>query len=454
MEKTKLLGTESVGKLLLKYSTPAIIGMLVNALYNVIDRYFVGNYVNSDAITGITICFPIMIILMAFSMLVGLGGTALVSIKLGEHKKEEAEKILCNSFVLLVLIAGIISTIGLIFSDQILTFFSASESVLPYAQTYIKIILAGTIFQYIGFGLNNFIRGEGNPKVAAQTMLIGAIINIILDYTFITHFGWGIKGAALATIIAQFVSASWVLYYFVSGSSLLRFHISNMKLESKTVMKIFAIGSAPFTMQIASSAINALFNYKLRVYGGIDGDSAIAAMGIMNSILMFILMPIFGINQGAQPIIGYNYGAKKYNRVKKTYLYACAMASSIVVVGFIITRIFPKEIFLLFNKENQVMIDIGTKGIKIFFTMLPIIGFQIISSNYFQAVGKPKHAMFLSLSRQVILLIPALLIFPSIWGFKGIWIAGPFSDFFSSLITTLFIIREGKQLYTKEHIVE
>ncbi|WP_066505452.1 MATE family efflux transporter [Abyssisolibacter fermentans] len=446
MNRTELLEKENVVKLLLKFSAPAIVGMLVNALYNVIDRYFVGNNVGSDAIAGITICFPIMIILMAFGMLVGFGGTALVSIKLGEQKKQEAEKILGNAFVLLIAISGCVSVISLFFVDELLTIFGASADILPFAKEYITIILCGAVFQSIGFGLNNFIRGEGNPKIAASTMLIGAITNIILDYLFIKHLNLGIKGAALATIIGQLVSAIWVLRYFLSGKSLLRFHVSNMKLELSTVKKIFALGSAPFAMQVASSAINALFNHSLYTYGG---DTAISAMGLINSIAMFILMPIFGINQGAQPIIGYNYGAKQYHRVKKTYSFACIMATSIVLVGFIITRLYPKQLFMLFNKDDELLIELGTEGIKIFLIMLPIIGFQIISSNYFQAIGKPKQAMLLSLTRQVLILIPAILILPNIWGLKGVWISGPISDFLSSFITAIFIVREMKTLSKK-----
>ncbi|WDV45578.1 MATE family efflux transporter [Clostridiaceae bacterium M8S5] len=446
MDRTELLAKESVGKLLLKFSTPAVIGMIVNALYNVIDRYFVGNYVNSDAITGITLCFPIMIIMMAFSMLVGFGGTALVSIKLGEQKKEEAERILGNSFVLLIIFSVCIMIIGLLTYKDILMFFNVSDKVMPYAKQYITIILYGTIFQFIGFGLNNFIRGEGNPRLAASTMLIGAITNIILDYIFIRHLSLGIKGAAYATIIGQLVSALWVMKYFVSGKSLLKFHISTMSLKSKVVLKIFSLGSAPFAIQVASSVVTGLFNYSIKTYGGNNSDSAIAALGIMSSIVMFILMPIFGINQGAQPIIGYNYGAKQYKRVKKAYSYAVIVATSIVLVGFLLIQFFPRELFLLFNKTDTNMIDIGAKYIKIYMLMLPLIGFQIISSNYFQAIGKPRHSIFLSTTRQVILLIPSLLLFPTIWGFKGIWIAVPFSDVFSCIITAIFIIREMRLL--------
>jgi putative MATE family efflux protein len=443
MDRSKQLGESSIPALLLNFSIPAITGMLVNALYNVVDRIFVGRGVGSQGIAGITVGFPLMIIIMAFGMLIGLGATSLISIRLGEQKKEEAELIMGNALTLLVAVSLVISACGLIFLDPLLILFGASKAIMPYARQYLSIILWGAVFQGIGFGMNNFIRAEGNPRIAMFTMLIGAILNTILDPVFIFVFNMGIGGAALATILSQMVSAVWVLYYFLGGASLLKFHLKNLKLRTPVVNKIFAIGSAPFAMQLAASLLNIILNNSLRIYGG---DIAISAMGIINSISMLILMPIFGINQGAQPIIGYNYGARKFDRVKKTLGLAIAAATCVVIIGFIVTQLFPSSLIRMFNNKDKELISLGARGLRIFLLLLPVIGFQIVSANYFQAVGKPRHAMFLSLSRQVILLIPSLLILPRFFGLDGIFMAGPVSDAGSSILTGIWILSEIRHL--------
>ncbi|TAH61562.1 MAG: MATE family efflux transporter, partial [Gottschalkiaceae bacterium] len=407
MDRAKLLGEEKIGKLLLKFSIPAIVGMVVNAIYNIVDRIFIGNFVDSLGLGGITIAFPIMIIIMAFGMLIGIGATSLISIRLGEGKREEAELILGNAMVLLIVISLTLSIFGLIFLDPILKLFGASPQILPYAKEYLSIILLGAVFQSIGFGMNNFIRADGSPKMAMATMLIGAILNTILDPIFIIVFNMGIKGAALATIISQAVSAAWVLNYFFSGKSSLVVKKENWKLKPHIVKNILAIGSAPFAMQVAASGITTLLNRSLITYGG---DLAVSAYGAINSFSTILLMPIFGINQGSQPIIGYNYGAKNYDRVKKAFLLAITAATTITIIGFVVTRMFPSQLIALFNSKDKELVNIGANGMKIFFTMLPLIGFQIVSSNYFQATGKPKQAMLLSLSRQVLMLIPAIII--------------------------------------------
>jgi putative MATE family efflux protein len=446
MDRSKQMGEQSISKLLVRFSVPAIVGMMVNALYNVVDRIFIGRGVGALGIAGATVGFPIMLILMAFGMLVGLGGNALVSIRLGQKKKEEAELILGNSFVLLVLLALVLTAAGLFFLKPMLLLFGASEKILPYAQDYLRIILLGSIFQAIGFGMNNFIRGEGNPKIAMLTMLIGAVLNTILDPIFIFVLGLGVKGAALATIISQAAAASWVLLYFLGGKSLLKIHLKNLRLNLQIVGKIISIGSAPFAMQLASSVMNAVLNRQLQTHGG---DLAISTIGIIYSIFLMILMPIFGLNQGAQPIIGYNYGAQKYDRVKKTLQLAIAVATFWVIIGFVATQMFPHALVLLFN-DNKELLSMGTGAMRIFLMMLPLIGFQVVSSSYFQAVGKPKPAMLLSLSRQVLFLIPLIIILPHFFGLKGIWYAGPTSDLLSSLLTGAWLFIEIRHL-NKRH---
>ncbi|MDY0235896.1 MAG: MATE family efflux transporter [Gudongella sp.] len=444
-ERAERLGNEPVLGLLLKFSIPAIVGMLVNALYNIVDRIFIGRGVGGVAIGGIYLGMPLMLIIMAFGMLIGIGGNTLVSIRLGQDKQDEADQIASNSLSLLFIIGIALSILGLTFLEPLLKLFGASASNIGYAMDYLKIILIGAPFNVIGFGMNNFIRGEGNPKVAMFTMLIGAVTNIILDYIFIFPFQMGVQGAALATIIAQFISASWVVYYFYSKKSVLSIQRKYMKLKASIVKKVVTNGFAPFSMQIAASMVTALYNTNLQTYGG---DLATSSMGVINSVAMMILMPVFGINQGSQPIMGYNYGATKYDRVKKTVIYASLAATFITTLGFLIVQFFPTQIITLFvgKDGSQDLLDIAVPGIRILLSMFPIIGFQIVSTSYFQATGRPKYAMLLSMSRQVLILIPALLILPQFFQLTGVWMSGALADLLSSLITAVLIISSVKQL--------
>ena len=318
---------------------------------------------------------------------------------------------------------------------------------LPYAKEYIRIILIGAIFQSVGFGLNNTIRSEGNPRVAMFTMLIGGILNTILDPLFIFVFHMGTRGAAIATVISQAVNTIWVLSYFFGGKSVLKIRYKNLKLNFKVVKSIFAIGMSPFSMQLAASIVTIISNRSLVKYGG---DLALGSMGIIMSIVMMVLMPVFGINQGCQPIIGYNYGAKKYDRVKQALKLAILAATIITTTGFTIIQLFPKQLISLFNKDPD-LIATGIHGIRIYLLMIPIIGFQIVSSNYFQAIGKAKISILLGLSRQVIILIPLLFILPRFFGLNGVWMSGPSSDAIASILTALFLFVEIKHL-NKLHV--
>lgn len=445
MDRSKQLGEEGIGKLLMKYSIPAIVGMLVNALYNVVDRIFIGQIpggVGKIAISGLAVTFPISTIIMAFGMLVGIGTAALISIKLGQQRKEEAEHILGNAFTLIIITSIIVTAIGLIFLEPILLKIGADKDTLPYAKEYITIILIGVVFQNIGFGLNNTIRSEGNPRIAMYTMLIGGILNTILDPIFIYVFHMGVKGAAIATVISQAVNTIWVLAYFFGGKSVLKIRCKNLKLDTKVIKSIFAIGMSPFSMQIAASVVTIISNKSLVEYGS---SLALGAMGVIMSIAMLVLMPVFGINQGCQPIIGYNYGAKKYDRVKYALKLAILAATTITTTGFIIIQLFPKQLISIFNKDPE-LIAIGVHGIRIYLFMLPIIGFQIVSSNYFQAIGKAKISIFLSLSRQVIILIPLLFTLPIFFDLNGVWMSAPSSDAIASILTAIFLFIEMKHL--------
>lgn len=445
VEREKLLGEKEIPKLLMKFSIPAIVGMLVNALYNFVDMVFIGNGVGPLGIAGVRIGFPLMVIGMAFAMLIGIGANSLISIRLGQKRKEDAEIIMGNALVSMIVTAAFLTVLGLIFMEPLLRLFGASEEVMPYAQGYFSIILYGVIFQMIGMGMNNFIRGEGNPKMAMVTMLIGAVLNTILDPIFIFVFDWGIRGAALATILSMAVSGVWVLNYFLYGNSLLKIRKPNLRIRFDILKSIITIGLAPFAMQLAASILVIFMNKGLVQYGG---DIAVSAMGIINNIAQIFMMVVFGINQGAQPIIGFNYGARKYDRVKSTLKYAIAAATVVVTIGYIMTRLFAAQMIGIFSDDPQ-LIDIGAKGMKQVLMFMPVIGFQVVSSAYFQAVGKPKQSMLLSLSRQVLILIPMILILPRFMGLIGLFTAGPVADIVSSILTAIFLFYELKHLDKK-----
>lgn len=452
MNRQKVLGEEKISKLLIQFSVPAVIGMMVTTLYNIIDRMYIGNIaeVGSLAITGVGITMPIMTIIMAFGMLVGIGTSARVSLKLGEHKRDEAEKHIGNAFTLIVIISLIITVLGFVWLDDILRMFGASPDTEIYARQYMQIIFAGTLFNMLGFGLNHSIRSDGNPKMAMFTMLIGAGINIVLDPIFIFVFDMGVRGAAIATVISQIVSTIWILYYFTKGSSSMKIKKSNLKLEKAIIISIFSIGMSPFSMQVAQSIVQVLANNSLKEYGG---DLAIGAMTIISSIALIFMMPIFGLNQGAQPIIGYNYGSKQYGRVKEAVKYSAIVATIIVTIGWITIQFFPIVLIKIFNSDPN-LVDIAIPGMRIYLLMLPVVGMQVISSNYFQAIGKAKISMFLSLLRQVILLIPCILILPNFLGLTGIWVSGALSDGLASLVTGVLFYLSIKKLKDKHEAGE
>jgi len=434
------LGTEPVGKLLLKYSVPAIIGMMVNALYNVVDRIFIGNIPNVGpmAITGLGVTMPIMTIILAFGMLVGIGATTNISIKLGQAKREEAEGIIGNSITLAIVIGLLLTIVGLVFSDQILTMFGASEGSLSYAKDYINIILLGCVFNILAMLFNNIIRGDGNPKLSAIIMAVGCGANIILDAVLIFGFNMGIKGAAIATITSQAITAIWGLLYYLKGKSNLEFKTSTLKLNKNSVSSIFVIGAAPFAMQIATSLVQIISNNSLKVYGG---DLSIGAMATVSSIMMIFLMPVFGLVQGMQPIVGFNYGARNYDRSKKVLKLSVISATIIFVVGFLLIQIIPNVLVGMFNKDAQLM-DITIKGLKKYSLGLPLIALSIVGTNYIQSIGKAKVAMVLSLLRQVILLIPMIIILPKFLGIDGVWFAQPVSDIIAAIITSIILLKD------------
>ncbi|MFA5537136.1 MAG: MATE family efflux transporter [Bacillota bacterium] len=447
LDRTKHLGEAPIPGLLIKFSLPAIVGMVVNALYNVVDRIFIGHGVGDIGIAGITVGFPMSIIMMAFGMLIGIGATSLISIRIGEQKHEEAEAIMANGTLLLILSSLGITVVSLIWLEPLMVLFGANAEIMPYALDYMKIIVSGSLLMGIGFGMNNFIRAEGNPKIAMYTMLIGAAVNTILDPIFIFGFGWGMKGAAWATVIAQGVSSVWVLSYFLTGKSSLKLRLKNFPLRRKYVSSILAVGSAPFLMQMAASLLTVILNKNLLFYGG---EKAISVFGIINSLDMLIFMPIFGINQGSQPIIGYNYGAKNFKRVRHTLGLASLAATMIMLIGFVLNVFFPAEMLALFNANDPDLLAIGIKARRISALAFPIIGFQITGAHYFQAVGKPRPAMTLSVVRQIVLLIPFVIFFPRFLGLHGIFWAFPVSDLGAAFLTSCWLAYELRGIKEKE----
>lgn len=449
-DSSKQLAEDNITKLLIRFSIPAIVGMLVNAFYNVIDRIFVGNSVGALGIAAITVTFPIMLLVMAFAMLIGVGASTLVSIRLGQQKKEEAELIMGNAVVLSVIVSIIISISSIIYIEPLLRLCGASPNVLPYAKDFARIILLGAIFHMISMGMNNFIRAEGNPKIAMYTMLIGALLNCILNPTFIFGFGLGIKGSALATLVSTLVSSTWVMWHFLGGRSTLKLRLHNFRVQLGITIDILAIGLAPFFMQMAASLVNVILNTGLNTYGG---DIAVSGMGIVSSIMTLILMPLFGINQGLQPIIGYNYGARQYDRVKEALKKGILAATAVATIGFIVTQLLPGPLVSLFSKNDPALTAFGTRAMRIALFFLPIIGFQVVAANYFQAVGKPLQAAILSLSRQVLIFIPALLVLPRFFGIDGVLAAGPTADLLASILTGTWLMLEMRKLGDRqEHL--
>jgi len=443
VDHSKELGQAPVGQLLWKYFVPAIIGVLANILYNLVDRIYIGQGVGALALSGVTVTFPIMIVVMAFGMLVGMGSASLVSIRLGERKRDEAERILGHAFVLLAGISLALTASGLLLRDPILSLFGAGPGMLGYARQYVTIILLGNIFQGVGFGLNNIIRAEGHARAAMTTMILGAGMNIILDPIFIFVFKMGVAGAALATVISMAATSSWVLAHFLGRRPPLRLRRRNFRLDPRIVKEILAIGMAPFAMQLAGSVIHAVFNIQLIRFGS---DLAVGAMGIINGAGMMFVFCVIAVNMAAQPIIGFNYGARQFQRVKRTLKIALIAATVITTTGFLTVQLLPAAIIGLFNRDDPRLLAIGVRGMRILLAAFPVVGFQVVSSNFFQAIGKARTAMFLNLLRQVILLIPLVLVLPLALEIDGVWLAGPLADVSAAAITAVAIRREVDRL--------
>ena len=430
------LETKKISVLVWEYSIPAIIGTLVNSLYNIVDRIFIGQGVGAYAISGLAITFPVTILASSLGMLVGVGAASRISISLGERKKHTAEQILGNSLIIILLFNAVIMTLFYVYLDPILLAFGATANTLPYAREYLQIVLIGNVFISLCYSFNNMMRASGYPKKAMITMLIGALLNIILDPVFIFVFDLGIAGVAWATVISMFVGMLFVMHHFIQDSSLIRLRKENIRLNKNIVLAIVSIGLSPFFMQVAASGVAVLLNTSLLKHGG---DLAVGAYGILNSMLLIIIMTVVGLNQGTQPIIGYNYGAGNFLRVKDTFFYTVKVATIITSAGFIIGMFFPRQFASAFTGDQE-LLEIAENGIRLSLIAFPLVGFQVVAGNFFQSIGQAKKAIIQSLSRQIIFLVPGLLIFPALLGLNGVWIAMPVSDFLASLLSLYLLV--------------
>lgn len=436
------LKEEKIWRLIIKYSVPAILAMMVTSLYNTVDRAFIGSMkdVGALAISGLGVTMPILTILGAFCVGLAVGGSTNIAIKLGEGNKEEAEKALGNTIAIELLVGIVMMSISIFFLEDILYIFGASNDTIKYSMDYISVIMYGTWFNLPGFAMNSAIRADGNPKFASKMMIIACLFNLILDPIFIFGFGMGIKGAALGTVICQLVICLWSGYYFTFGKSNLKLKLKNIKIESKIIKGILVIAITPFCMELASGFIHLITNKVLKVYGG---DLAIGAMTAITSINLLFLMPVYGISQGMQTIIAYNYGAKQFERAKKALLIGILAATIVLSFGIFAILLFPKLFIGIFTKD-AILTDLALNGIYIYSLTLPAIGICILGTVYFQSIGSAKKSIVLSLLRQVIVFIPLILVVPKYFGLNGVWAAQPLADVVSMIIIGLFLIKEFK----------
>lgn len=442
------LGTERIGKLLTQYAVPAIIAMTASSLYNMVDSIFIGHGVGPLAISGLAVTFPLMNLAAAFGSLVGVGASTLISVKLGQKDYDTAHKILGNVVVLNLLIGIVFTIVTLAFLDPILYFFGASKATLPYARDYMVTILLGNVVTHMYLGLNSVLRSAGHPQKAMLATIFTVVINTILDPIFIYGFGWGIRGAAIATILAQILSLIWLFKIFCNKKEVLHLHRGIYRLKRVLVENIIGIGLAPFFMNVASCFIVILINKGLKLY---DGDLAIGAFGIVNRISFLFVMIVMGLNQGMQPIAGYNFGAKQYHRVNQVMKLTVIAATLITTTGFLVGELMPKLAVSAFTND-ETLINISAQGLRIVVMFFPIIGFQMVTSNFFQSIGMARKAIILSLSRQVLILIPCLIILPMFWDAKGVWLSMPISDAAASIIAAIMLYKQFQTF--KRHAIE
>lgn len=448
MDGENPLGVRPIKGLLFSFSIPAIISCLVNSVYNIVDQIFIGQGVGYLGNAATTIAFPLMTIIMAFATLIGSGGSAYAALRLGEGRKREALLTLNNLLVIAIGLGILLAATGLIFLKPILTLFGATETTMPYAIDYTSIVLIGVPFSMVSIALSSMARTDGHPRMSMYGILIGAALNTVLDPIYIFVLDWGVKGAAIATITAQFVSTVVLCYYFLKKGRM-RFTRRYMKPVGRVWYKIFSLGISSGITALVACIMQVVMNNSLVYYGNqteITGDVALSAMGIVMKIAMILASVCIGFGIGAQPILGFNLGAKKYARVRHTYLLAVSIATGSILIGWAVCQLAPHLVLSLFGKENQTFTDFAVRCLRIYLGGIFCAGFQIVSTNYFQATGQPLKASLLSMLRQLILLIPLLLILPLFFGLNGLLYAGPCADIGSAVIVALFILPEMRKL--------
>lgn len=429
------LGTKPVGRLLRKYALPAIVAMVAASLYNMVDSIFIGQGVGALAIAGLAITFPFMNLSAAFGAAIGVGSCTFISMKLGQRDYGIANKILGNCMMLNIVVGLCFGGICLLFLDPILSFFGASDNTLPYARDYMQIILCGNVFTHLYFGLNAVLRSASKPRHAMYATIFTVVLNTILDPIFIYGLDLGIRGAAFATVLSQFLALSWQWKLFSNKEELLHFDYSLFRLDKPIVKNIIGIGISPFAMNACSCLVVIFVNTCLMKHGG---DLAVGAYGIANRIGFVFVIVAMGVNQGMQPIAGYNYGAQNYDRLRKVVKLAISCATVVCTVGFLVAMFAAHPCARLFTKDES-LINLASTAIRMMMMMFPIVGFQIVVTSFFQSIGKAKVSMFLSLSRQLLFLVPALVIFSEIWGLWGIWSAMPFSDALATIVAAVMM---------------
>lgn len=437
-----LLETEPIPRLLWKFALPAIVSTLTTSLYNLVDRVFIGQGAGPMAISGLALTFPIMNLLTAFGTLIGVGAATRVSIVLGMGDRDWAERILGNAIVLTLIIWGALTLGCLGFLHPLLRLFGGSENTIPHASAYLYIIIPGNIFSNISYSFCNIIRASGSPTRSMIIMLIGVGVNLVLDPLFIFGFGMGIRGAAIATVLSMFVASLFTLQFFLKKDAYIRFKRKNIRLKRRIVRNILSIGMSPFLMNIAASAVALILNRRLVFTGG---DLAVGAYGIINSYGILFVMFVLGLCQGMQPIVGFNYGAQKMDRAKHALFLSIKVGVMITTFGFLVLELFPETAVRAFTTDEQ-LIQMAKTGLRYVFLLFPFVGFQIVTTNFFQSLGKVHLSIFLSLSRQVLFLIPALYICSSFWGLEGVWAATAVADFFACLISLFILHRQLKQI--------
>ena len=438
------LGTEKIGKLLMQYAIPAIIAMTASSLYNMVDSIFIGHGVGTMALSALALTFPLMNLGAAFGALVGVGAATLISVKLGQKDYDTAQRVLGNVFVLNILLGLAFTVIVFPFLNPILYFFGGSDETVEYARQFMEIILLGNVVTHLYLGLNAVLRASGHPKQAMYATIATVAINTILAPIFIFMFDWGIRGAAIATVSAQVIALLWQLKQFNNANELLHFRRGIFRLKRKIVFDSLAIGMSPFLMNLAACLIVILINQGLKKYGG---DLAIGAFGIVNRLVFIVVMIVMGLNQGMQPIAGYNFGAKLYDRVNKVLKLTIIYATCVTTFGFLVGMLAPNLVVGIFTSDAK-LTELSATGLRITVMFFPIIGFQMVTSNFFQSIGMAGKAIFLSLTRQMLILLPCLLILPHFFGVAGVWYSMPVSDLLASLIALVMLVYQFRKFKT------